>query len=64
MPYAGRVGGVSVALTLALARLKLKTKLFRMADTSMFMVAAAAGELGIIGWLLIKGARDEPVEIS
>jgi len=33
--------------------------------TSMFMMAAAAaGELGIISWLLIKGARDEPVEIS
>jgi hypothetical protein len=31
--------------------------------TSMFMMAAAAaGELGIVGWLLIKGTRDEPVE--
>ena len=31
--------------------------------TSMFMMAAAAtGELGIVGWLLIKGTRDEPLE--
>ena len=39
----------------------LATDYFRY--TSMFMMAAAAaGELGIVGWLLIRGTRDQPVE--